>query len=53
MLDLSFIDDKQNLIMYGVCKSGKTMLSICLGKKAESQVPDSLPAGHEAPGCRF
>lgn len=37
MLDLSFIDAKQNLIMYGVCGSGKTMLSICLGIKACQQ----------------
>ena len=31
MLNLDFIESKNNLIMYGVCGSGKTMLSICLG----------------------
>lgn len=34
MLSLDFIRNKQNLVMYGVCGSGKTMLSICLGMKA-------------------
>ena len=37
LLDLEFIDNKENLIMYGVCGSGKTMLSICLGMMACKQ----------------
>ena len=31
MLSLEFIEQRNNLIMYGVCGSGKTMLSTCLG----------------------
>ena len=34
MTGLSFIKAKNSLIMYGICGSGKTMLSICLGMKA-------------------
>lgn len=34
LLNLDFIGKKENLIMYGVCGSGKTMLSICLGMMA-------------------
>ncbi|MGN0906450.1 MAG: IS21-like element helper ATPase IstB [Bullifex sp.] len=34
LLNLDFMDRKENLIMYGVCGSGKTMLSICLGMLA-------------------
>lgn len=34
LLGLDFIDRRENLIMYGVCGSGKTMLSICLGMAA-------------------
>ncbi len=37
MTDLSFIKDRHSLIMYGICGSGKTMLSICRGMKACSQ----------------
>lgn len=37
MLDLSFMKDRHSLIMYGICGSGKTMLSICLGMKACNQ----------------
>lgn len=37
MIGLDFIQNKHNLIMYGVCGSGKTMLSICLGLKACNQ----------------
>lgn len=31
---LDFIRNRHSLIMYGICGSGKTMLSICLGMKA-------------------
>jgi DNA replication protein DnaC len=34
MLSLDFIRDRQSLIMYGVCGSGKTMLAVCLGMMA-------------------
>ncbi len=34
MKDLDFICDKHTLIMHGICGSGKTMLSICLGMEA-------------------
>lgn len=34
MLNLDFITAKNSLVMVGVCGSGKTMLSICLGLKA-------------------
>ena len=34
LLALSFIKNRHSLIMYGVCGSGKTMLSICLGMLA-------------------
>ena len=32
--DLGFIRDRHTLIMHGICGSGKTMLSICLGMEA-------------------
>jgi DNA replication protein DnaC len=34
MIDLKFIDAKHTLVFYGICGSGKTMLSIALGIKA-------------------
>jgi DNA replication protein DnaC len=34
MLGLDFIASKHSLVMVGVCGSGKTMLSVCLGLKA-------------------
>lgn len=34
MTNLTFIKNRNSLIMYGICGSGKTMLSICLGMKA-------------------
>lgn len=34
LLSLSFIRKHHSLIMYGICGSGKTMLSICLGMLA-------------------
>lgn len=37
VLSLDFISRKHSLIMYGVCGSGKTMLSVCLGMLAVNQ----------------
>ena len=34
MVDLAFIREKHTLVLYGICGSGKTMLSIALGSKA-------------------
>ena len=34
MTDLKFIAEKHTLVLYGICGSGKTMLSIALGIKA-------------------